>query len=198
MAWEKTRKGLVNREKRGSPKFHIICNYYHDKNIITLTSTIKQFFLYKNGNFPWERLIVYNYIPNHSLITILHGQLVQDCLLYIESYDVYKFGVLLLEIISASKPLKKLPGGVKRDLSLYIYDRNRLKPAIMIAMRCTDSNPENRTRMLRRRRRRTELSLMAMEDKVSEEDEGQDNEDVECDGLGKGKYNVRRNIKVGI
>lgn len=28
-----------------------------------------------------ERLIVYDYMPNHSLITHLHGQLATDCLL---------------------------------------------------------------------------------------------------------------------
>ena len=28
-----------------------------------------------------ERLIVYDYMPNHSLITHLHGQLAADCLL---------------------------------------------------------------------------------------------------------------------
>ena len=28
-----------------------------------------------------ERLIVYDYMPNHSLITHLHGQLSSDCLL---------------------------------------------------------------------------------------------------------------------
>lgn len=28
-----------------------------------------------------ERLIVYDYMPNHSLITHLHGQLASDCLL---------------------------------------------------------------------------------------------------------------------
>lgn len=28
-----------------------------------------------------ERLIVYDYMPNHSLVTHLHGQLAPDCLL---------------------------------------------------------------------------------------------------------------------
>ncbi|KAJ4829748.1 hypothetical protein Tsubulata_043743, partial [Turnera subulata] len=199
-----------------------------------------------------ERLIVYDYMPNHSLITHLHGQLAADCLLdwpkrmniaigsaeglaylhheanphiihrdikasnvlldtefqakvadfgfaklipegvthlttrvkgtlgYLapeyamwgkvsESCDVYSFGILLLEIVSAKKPLEKLPGGVKRDIVQWVtpyvqkgafdhiadprlkgrYDPIQLKSTVMIAMRCTDSNPENRPSMKR-------------------------------------------------
>ncbi|OWM79486.1 hypothetical protein CDL15_Pgr022898 [Punica granatum] len=198
-----------------------------------------------------ERLIVYDYMPNHSLITHLHGQLAADCLLdwsrrmsivigsaeglaylhheatphiihrdikasnvlldndfkakvadfgfaklipdgvthlttrvkgtlgYLapeyamwgkvsESCDVYSFGILLLEIISAKKPLEKLPGGVKRDILQWVtpfiqksafdqiadprlkgkFNMNQLKAAVMLAMRCTDRNPENRPNML--------------------------------------------------
>ncbi|XP_027108655.1 PTI1-like tyrosine-protein kinase At3g15890 [Coffea arabica] len=198
-----------------------------------------------------ERLIVYDYMPNHSLITHLHGQLAADCLLdwsrrmsiatgsaeglaylhheanphiihrdikasnvlldsefvpkvadfgfaklipdgvthlttrvkgtlgYLapeyamwgkvsESCDVYSFGILLLEIISGRKPLEKLPGGVKRDIVQWVtplvqkgafdligdprlkgkLDRSQLKAAVMIAMRCTDGNPENRPLMM--------------------------------------------------
>ncbi|KAI3458228.1 hypothetical protein Pfo_014891 [Paulownia fortunei] len=198
-----------------------------------------------------ERLIVYDYMPNHSLITHLHGQLAAECLLdwprrmkiaigsaegiaylhheanphiihrdikasnvlldsefqakvadfgfaklipegvthlttrvkgtlgYLapeyamlgkvsESCDVYSFGILLLEIISARKPLEKLAGGVKRDIvqwaTPYVqkgafdhiadprlkgdFDSEELKKVIMIAMKCTDSNPDNRPSML--------------------------------------------------
>lgn len=204
---------------------------------------------YAGGN---ERLIVYDYMPNHSLIAHLHGQVDEDCLLdwnrrmnimigsaegiaylhneanphiihrdikasnvlldvefqakvadfgfaklipegvshvttrvkgtlgYLapeyamwgkvsESCDVYSFGILLLEIISAKKPLQKLPGGLKRDIvqwaTPYVqkgafdhiadprlkgrYDRAQLNLAIMIAMRCSDTNAENRPPMMK-------------------------------------------------
>ncbi|KAF8379363.1 hypothetical protein HHK36_028797 [Tetracentron sinense] len=198
-----------------------------------------------------ERLIVYDYMQNHSLINHLHGQLAADLLLdwprrisiaigsaegiaylhheakphiihrdikasnvlldsefqakvadfgfaklipegvshlttrvkgtlgYLapeyamwgkvsESCDVYSFGILLLEIISAKKPIEKLPGGVKRDIvqwaTLFVekgnfdriadprlrgrFDRTQLKSVVMIAMRCTDSNPDHRPSMM--------------------------------------------------
>ncbi|KAJ6889353.1 PTI1-like tyrosine-protein kinase [Populus alba x Populus x berolinensis] len=204
---------------------------------------------YAGGN---ERLIVYDYMPNHSLIAHLHGQVDEDCLLdwnrrmnimigsaegiaylhneanphiihrdikasnvlldvefqakvadfgfaklipegvshvttrvkgtlgYLapeyamwgkvsESCDVYSFGILLLEIISAKKPLQKLPGGLKRDIVQWAtpfvqkgafdhiadprlkgrYDRAQLNLAIMIAMRCSDTNAENRPPMMK-------------------------------------------------
>ncbi|KAL5139793.1 PTI1-like tyrosine-protein kinase [Glycine soja] len=197
-----------------------------------------------------ERLIVYDYMPNHSLLTHLHGQLATDCLLdwprrmsiaigaaeglvYLHheanphiihrdikasnvlldtefeakvadfgfaklipegvshlttrvkgtlgylapeyamwgkvsgSCDVYSFGILLLEIVSAKKPIEKLPGGVKRDIVQWVtphvqkgnfihiadpklkghFDLEQLKSVVMIAMRCTDNSPEKRPTM---------------------------------------------------
>ncbi|KAK8686633.1 hypothetical protein V6N13_125656 [Hibiscus sabdariffa] len=176
-----------------------------------------------------ERLIVYDYMPNHSLVTHLHGQLAADCLLdwprrmsiaigsaeglavkgtlgYLapeyatwgkvsESCDVYSFGILLLEIISAKKPLEKLPGGMKRDIVQWVtpyvrkgafdriadprlkgkFDRAQLKLAVMLALRCTDSNPENRPTMSevvewlkggveKRRKEVTDIQRMPQED----------------------------------
>ncbi|KAK8974719.1 hypothetical protein V6N11_013185 [Hibiscus sabdariffa] len=225
-----------------------------------------------------ERLIVYDYMPNHSLVTHLHGQLAANCLLdwprrmsiaigsaeglaylhheanphiihrdikasnilldanfqakvadfgfaklipdgvthmttrvkgtlgYLapeyatwgkvsESCDVYSFGILLLEIISAKKPLEKLPGGMKRDIVQWVtpyvrkgafdriadprlkgkFDRSQLKSAVMLALRCTDSNPENRPSMSevvewlkggveRRRKEVTDVQRMPLED----------------------------------
>ncbi|KAI3757538.1 hypothetical protein L6452_05078 [Arctium lappa] len=198
-----------------------------------------------------ERLIIYDYMPNHSLLTHLHGQLAADCLLdwprrmniaigsaeglaylhhevtphiihrdikasnvlldsdfeakvadfgfaklipdgvthmttkvkgtlgYLapeyamwgkvsESCDVYSFGILLLEILSAKKPLEKLPGGIKRDIIQWatpfvqkdtyehivdprlkgMFDLVQLKVVVKIALACTDSNPENRPSMI--------------------------------------------------
>lgn len=85
-----------------------------------------------------------------------------------ESCDVYSFGILLLEIISGRKPLEKLPGGVKRDITQWAmpyfqrgdfdcvvdprlkgkYDNMQLRSTVIIAMKCADSNPENRPSML--------------------------------------------------
>ncbi|KAL3834543.1 hypothetical protein ACJIZ3_009279 [Penstemon smallii] len=250
--WGRTSKGVeiaVKRLKSMTAKAEMefaieveILGRVRHKNLLGLRG------FYAGGD---ERLIVYDYMPNHSLITHLHGQLAADCLLdwprrmnvaigsaeglaylhheanphiihrdikasnvlldsefqakvadfgfaklipegvshlttrvkgtlgYLapeyamwgkvsESCDVYSFGILLLEIISARKPLEKLPGGVKRDIvqwaTPYVqkgvfdhiadprlkgsYDREQLKKLIMIAMKCTDSNPENRPSML--------------------------------------------------
>ncbi|KAF8413077.1 hypothetical protein HHK36_001053 [Tetracentron sinense] len=212
------------------------------KNLLSLRG------FYAGGD---ERLIVYDYMPNHSLISHLHGQLASDLFLdwprrisiaigsaeglaylhheanphiihrdikasnvlldsefqakvadfgfaklipegvshlttkvkgtlgYLapeyamwgkvsESCDVYSFGILLLEIISAKKPLEKLPGGVKRGIVQWAtpfveegnfdkiadprlmgrFDRTQLMSLVTIAMRCTDGNQENRPSMM--------------------------------------------------
>ncbi|EHA8587886.1 putative PTI1-like tyrosine-protein kinase [Cocos nucifera] len=85
-----------------------------------------------------------------------------------ESCDVYSFGVLLLEIVSARKPIEKLPGGVKREIVNWVtplvergrwehvadsrlgekFDKAELRNVVEVAMLCTDSKPENRPTML--------------------------------------------------
>lgn len=134
-----------------------------------------------------------------------------------ESCDVYSFGILLLEIISAKKPLEKLPGGVKRDIVQWAtplvqkgayelvvdprlkgkYDRAQLKSLIIIAMRCTDSNPENRPSMIDvvemlkggnvGSSRRKEITIVRdMADGKEDEDFGDDDTDYEGQ-FGNGK-----------
>ncbi|KAF6160259.1 hypothetical protein GIB67_019028 [Kingdonia uniflora] len=232
-----------------------------------------------------ERLIVYDYMPNHSLITHLHGHLATDVLLdwrrrlgiaigsaeglaylhheanphiihrdikasnvlldsefqakvadfgfaklipegvshlttrvkgtlgYLapeyamwgkvsESCDVYSFGILLLEIVSARKPIEKLPGGVKRDIVQWAtpivekgnfdvvadpkmrgkFDKAQLKNAILIALQCTDGNPDNRPSMIevvnwlkvgigRRAKEVVHVRDMVVEDEDDDEDD---------------------------
>lgn len=133
-----------------------------------------------------------------------------------ESCDVYSFGVLLLEIISAKKPLEKLPGGVKRDIVQWVtpyvqkgaydhiadprlkgkFDREQLKSMVLLALKCTDSAPENRPSMLEvvdwlksgfgssRRVRKKEIDE---EDGIMVDGNDGDDEEFEYDG-----YNYRR------
>ncbi|OUZ99460.1 Protein kinase domain [Macleaya cordata] len=235
-----------------------------------------------------ERLIVYDFMPNHSLITHLHGHLAADVLLnwprrvgiaigsaeglvylhheanphiihrdikasnvlldsdfqakvadfgfaklipegvshlttrvkgtlgYLapeyamwgkvsESCDVYSYGILLLEIISARKPIEKLPGGIKRDIVQWAspfvekdnydeivdprlkgkFNREQVKNMVEIAMRCT-AKPENRPSMLMvvdwlkgGIRRKKEVTMLVKDYMVAEEDE--DYNDVDED-----------------
>ncbi|KAM3736394.1 hypothetical protein ACB098_10G160400 [Castanea mollissima] len=222
--WGRTSKGIeiaVKRLKAMSAKAEMEVRH---KNLLGLRG------FYAGGD---ERLIVYDYMPNHSLITHLHGQLAEDCLLdwprrmriaigsaeglaylhheanpHIIHKDIKASNVLLdtkfeakvadfgfaklipegvthlttrvkgtlgylaLEYamwgkVSEScdsvqkKPIEKLPGGVKRDIVQWgafnhianpmlkgKFDRDQLKSAVMIAMRCINGNPENRPSMI--------------------------------------------------
>lgn len=115
-----------------------------------------------------------------------------------ESCDVYSYGILLLEIISARKPIEKLPGGIKRDIVQWVtplvekgaldkivdprlgdkYDKVQARSMVLVAMRCTDSNPENRPTMKEvveflnggmGEKRTKELSMM--QEEIAEKDE---------------------------
>ncbi|KAK1366651.1 Protein kinase domain-containing protein [Heracleum sosnowskyi] len=177
--WGRTSKGVeiaIKRLKAMSAKAEMefaveveILGRVRHKNLLGLRG------FYAGGD---ERLIVYDYMPNHSLITHLHGQLASDCLLdwprrigvAIGSAE----GISYLHqeanphIIHRDIKAKKLAGGVKRDIVQWAtplvqkgayeqvvdprlkgkYDRAQLKSLVIIAMRCTDSNPENRPSMI--------------------------------------------------
>uniref|UniRef100_J3MZH3 Protein kinase domain-containing protein n=1 Tax=Oryza brachyantha TaxID=4533 RepID=J3MZH3_ORYBR len=84
-----------------------------------------------------------------------------------ESCDVYSFGVLLLELASARRPLEKLPGGVKREIVQWAaplaerrkwdrladprlagrFDAVQLRAIVETAMLCTQNNAESRPTM---------------------------------------------------
>ncbi|CAN6565034.1 unnamed protein product [Malus baccata var. baccata] len=78
--WGRTSKGIaVKRLKTMSPKAEMefaveveILGRVRHRNLLGLRG------FYAGGD---ERLIVYDFMPNHSLITHLHGQLAADCLL---------------------------------------------------------------------------------------------------------------------
>ncbi|KAJ6339263.1 hypothetical protein OIU77_007260 [Salix suchowensis] len=170
------------------------------KNLLSLRG------FYAGGD---ERLIVYDYMPNHSLIAHLHGQLADDCLLdwhrrmnivigsaeglaylhheanpHIIHRDIKASNVLLDTEFQAKVAdfgfaklipegvthlTTRLPGGVRVDIVKWVnpfvekgafdhvadprlkgrYDRAQLEKAIMVAMRCTDRNPEKRPTMMK-------------------------------------------------
>ncbi|KAL6006807.1 hypothetical protein ACLOJK_032302 [Asimina triloba] len=122
-----------------------------------------------------------------------------------ESCDVYSFGILVLEIISARKPIERLPRGVKRDIVQWAwphiekgaldqlvdprlkgrFDPTQLRTAVAVAMRCTDCNPENRPTMMEavdliRNGRKKEVFLlgeMVAKSYVHDDDDDDDNDD---------------------
>ncbi|KAI9076346.1 hypothetical protein K1719_041709 [Acacia pycnantha] len=242
--WGRTMKRLKTMTAKSEMEFAVeveVLGRVRHKNLLGLRG------FYAGGE---ERLIVYDFMPNHSLLTHLHGQLSSTCqldwpkrmsiaigaaegLAYLhheanphiihrdikasnvlldtefqakvadfgfaklipegvshlttrvkgtlgylapeyamwgkvsESCDVYSFGILLLEIISAKKPIEKLPGGVKRDIVQWVtpyvqkgifnhiadpklkgkFDMEQLKSVVMLAMKCTISSPEKRPSM---------------------------------------------------
>ncbi|KAF9614878.1 hypothetical protein IFM89_020975 [Coptis chinensis] len=303
--WGRSSKGIeiaVKRLKAMSAKAEMefaveveILGRVRHKNLLGLRG------FYAGGD---ERLIVYDYMPNHSLITHLHGRLADDVLLdwprrmsiaigsaeglaylhheanphiihrdikasnvlldsdfqakvadfgfaklipdgvshlttrvkgtlgYLapeyamwgkvsESCDVYSFGILLIEIISARKPIEKLPGGVKRDIVQWAsplvekgsfdriadprmkgkYDIAQVKNSIQIAIRCTDGNPDNRPSMsevvdwLRggvRRKKEVMLIKNFVEEDEDEYEDDDDDTDTDYEGYRAAQSAARR------
>lgn len=130
-----------------------------------------------------------------------------------ESCDVYSFGVLLLEIVSARKPIEKLPGGVKREIVNWVtplvergrwehvadprlgekFDKGQLRNVVLVAMQCTDGKPEKRPTMLEVvellksavRERRTKEVVLKKEMREDEDD----------GGISEPSYNERKSWK---
>ncbi|CAI0404061.1 unnamed protein product, partial [Linum tenue] len=145
---------------------------------------------------------------------------VKGTLGYLAPDDVYSFGILLLELISAKRPLEKLPGGIKRDIIQWVtpyiqkgaidhiadprlkgkFDRSQLKLAVMVAIRCTDANPENRPIMTEvvewlkgnlAGRRPKQVSYV--EDDMDEDDEDDETDDTN-DTMESHKLRVERSF----
>lgn len=139
-----------------------------------------------------------------------------------ESCDVYSFGILLLEIISARKPLEKLQGGLKRDIVQWAspflekgafehiadprmkgkFDRDELKRVIAIAVRCTDNEAENRPSMseavawlkggVGSRTREIRIQKYNNEDEYDEDNQEKEEDDCLDDDTDNEDFEVRK------
>lgn len=130
-----------------------------------------------------------------------------------ESCDVYSFGILLLEIVSARKPLEKLPNGTKRDIVQWAtpyaqkedfdhiadprlkqkYNVEELKSIVNIALRCTDGNAESRPSMKEvvawLKDGLTKKKEFVADVKNEEEDEEEDfKNETDCEEIGKQQF----------
>lgn len=138
-----------------------------------------------------------------------------------ESCDVYSFGILLLEIVSARKPIEKPQGGIKKDIVQWViplvdqglwdmivdpklgdkYERPQVRTVVLAAMRCTDGNPEMRPTMkevveflnrgMGRRLRIKGLAIM-LQKEIAEMDDQEDDDRREICKMDASQY-VRKN-----
>ncbi|KAE9467744.1 hypothetical protein C3L33_00347, partial [Rhododendron williamsianum] len=123
-----------------------------------------------------ERLIVYDYMPNLSLLSHLHGHHSAECLLdwnrrmniAIGSAEGIALGILLLGLATGKRPLEKLSSSMKRTITDWAlplacegrlseladprlngkYEDVELKRVVFVALICAHSKPEKRPTML--------------------------------------------------
>ncbi|KAD6794541.1 hypothetical protein E3N88_05437 [Mikania micrantha] len=123
-----------------------------------------------------ERLIVYDYMPNLSLLSHLHGQHSAECLLdwnrrmniAIGSAEGILFGILLLELASGKKPIEKINTGTRRSITEWAlplacqrkfseiadpklkggYSVEELKRVVLVGLVCARTQAEKRPTIL--------------------------------------------------
>ncbi|KAJ1423878.1 Serine-threonine/tyrosine-protein kinase, catalytic domain [Sesbania bispinosa] len=151
--WGRTSKGVeiaVKRLKTMTAKAEMefaveveVLGRVRHKNLLGLRG------FYAGGE---ERLIVYDYMPNHSLLTHLHGQLATDCLLDWPKRMCIAIGAAegLADIVQWVTPYvqKGVFNHIADSKLKGNYDLEQLKSVVMIAMRCTDSSPDKRPSMV--------------------------------------------------
>ncbi|KAI3985273.1 hypothetical protein MKX01_033587 [Papaver californicum] len=156
-------EGLVYLHHEANP--HIIHRDIKASNVL-----LNAKFQAKVADFGFEKLIPEGLSHVKTRVKGTLGYLAPEYAMWgkvSESCDVYSYGVLLLEILSGKKPLEKLPGGIKRDIIQWVtpyiekgnydeivdprlegkFNREELKNAVEIALRCTDK-PEKRPSMI--------------------------------------------------
>ncbi|KAG6576760.1 PTI1-like tyrosine-protein kinase, partial [Cucurbita argyrosperma subsp. sororia] len=86
-----------------------------------------------------ERLIVYDYMPNHSLLSHLHGQLADQCLLDWQRRVSIAIG--------AAQGLSEDFDDIADPRLEQKFNLEELKCVVSIALRCSDGNAESRPSM---------------------------------------------------
>ncbi|KAG5112504.1 hypothetical protein JHK82_035773 [Glycine max] len=110
-----------------------------------------------------QRLIVYDYMPNLSLLSHLHGQFAVEVQLNWQR----RMKIAIGSAEGLLKPIEKLPGGLKRTITEWAeplitngrlrdlvdpklrgnFDENQVKQTINVAALCVQSEPEKRPNM---------------------------------------------------